>query len=139
MKKLNFLPLLLALACIVFVSSCNKDDNTPKAMNANDVNPSLIIGKWKNDQNPNFYKKYTTESSGKPDDSYFDGSDWTIGETTEDQDGTEFYYKIEGNVLREQYPNMSIYLPRVYTLMALTERRLQYFDQYNEVYSFTKQ
>jgi len=147
MKQLKFLSLLLAIATMACVTSCKKDEDIPKAMNAADVNPALLVGTWKSEKpfysnKPNSYnyKTYTTEAAPEVlDGSYEYGSDWTIGETVENQEGTEFYYKVEGNILREQHPDMSIYVPRVYTLMTLTASRLQYFDQYHEVYSFNKQ
>jgi hypothetical protein len=150
MKTLKLLSLLLACACMVFVSSCKKDDPPPKPMNAADVDTALLIGTWKSDRpfysnKPDSYnyKRYTstvaTVSNSTINDTYKDGKDWTIGDTEENSEGVEFYYRVDGNVLREQHPDMSIYILRVYTLMTLTASRLQYFDQFNEVYSFTKQ
>ncbi len=139
MKKFRILSLLLALTGMVFVSSCVKDDD-PVGMDPSKVDVSLLVGKkWKSDSNPDWYKKYTTTASPSVlDGSYKYGSDWTIGETTEDQEGTEFYYKVEGNQIKEQYPTMSIYTPRIYTIKTLTATKLEYFDSY-DVFSFTKQ
>jgi hypothetical protein len=144
MKQLKFLSLLLAIAGTVCVTSCKKDDNTPKGMNPADVNPTLLIGKWRNDGNPNSYKKFTTDTAvfpnGKFDPSYDKyGSDWTLGDKEEDEEGTEFFYKVEGNQLKELYDNMGTPLPRIYTFKTLTHNKLEYFDHYNEIYSFTKQ
>ncbi|MDR1225573.1 MAG: hypothetical protein LBK47_01570 [Prevotellaceae bacterium] len=141
MKQFRILALLLALAGLTLVTSCSTDDS-PTAMDASQVNPSLLIGKWRNDQSASNYKKYTTTTRTLPggDDSYDKyGSDWTIGETTEDQVGTEFYYKVDGNQIKEQYDNAGTPLTRIYTLMTLTSTKLEYFDHFDQVYSFTKQ
>jgi hypothetical protein len=142
MKTLKHLTLIACAAMLTLaLPSCNLfgGDDDPVGMNAADVKPALLIGKWKNDGNANNFKRYTTTSSKLPDASYEDGSDWTLGETTEGQEGTEFYYKVVGNRLTEQYPNMSTYLPRQYTLITLTANKLEYFDSYNETTSWTKQ
>ena len=142
MKQLKFLSLLLGIAVMVGATSCKKDD-TPKAMNPADVNPALLIGKWKNDANPSWYKKYTANAAELPSgfDASYDkyGSDWTLGEKEEDEEGTEFFYKVEGNQLKELFDNMGTPLPRIYTLKTLTSAKLEYFDHFHEIYSFTKQ
>ncbi len=137
MKKFRIFSLLLALAGMVFATSCAKDDD-PVGMDPTKVDATLLIGKWKNDGNSANYKKYTNTTSAQLSGNK-EGSDWTVGETTEDQEGTEFYYKVEGNQIKEQHPNMSTYILRVYTIVTLTSTKLEYFDQYNEVTSFTKQ
>jgi hypothetical protein len=139
MKTLKHLTLLACAAMLTLaLPSCNLfGDDDLVGMDAADVKSSLIIGKWKNDGNSSNYKRYTTTSSKLS--GHQDGSDWTIGETTEGQEGTEFYYKIEGNRLTEQHPTAGIYTPRQYTLMTLTSTKLEYFDSFNDVTSWTKQ
>lgn len=142
MKTLKHLTLLACAAMLTLaLPSCNLfGDEDLVGMDAADVKSSLLIGTWRNDSNAKNYKSYYTTSSKLPDASYKDGSDWTVGgETTEGQEGTEFYYKVAGNRLTEQHPNMSTYLPREYTLLTLTSSKLEYFDSFNDVTSWTKQ
>jgi hypothetical protein len=139
MKK-NFLHYVLAafVGGVVLMTSCAKEEDPPVPMKAEDVNASLLIGTWVNNNNAKDFYKFTTASSGKPDNSYKDGSDWLVGETTEGQEGTEFYYKVNGNKLTMQYPDMEIYIPRYYTFSVLTATKMEYFEADNTLHSFTK-
>jgi len=121
---------------LILTTSCVKDDS-PTALKADQVDASLLIGTWKNDNDANNFKTYTTKGGVYAGTSY--GSDWTIGETTEDQEGTEFYWKLEGNKLTELYPNMDGYITRIYTLSKLSSTQLEYFDGADDITSYTKQ
>ncbi|GHT12909.1 hypothetical protein AGMMS4956_08230 [Bacteroidia bacterium] len=140
MKK-NVLHYVLAafVGGLVLMTSCAKDEDPPVAMKAEDVNASLLIATWKNDNDAKQFMKFTNQSSGKPNGSYKDGSDWYIGQTSEDQEGTEFYYKVDGNKLILEYVNMETYLTRNYTLNTLTANKLVFFEADNDVHHFTKQ
>lgn len=105
-------------------------------MDAADVNPTLLIGTWKNNSDVNDFKQYTQTAAA---DGNKEGFAWYAGETIKGQDGTQFYYKVEGNKIYEQEDFMAGTFPRVYTLMSLTKSQLQYFDQFDEIFTFTKQ
>ncbi|GHT66948.1 hypothetical protein FACS189452_03760 [Bacteroidia bacterium] len=135
--------------------------NKTACMGTEDVQaalPYLTAGKgwWKSENEARdltTYKKYTLVSNnGIPtviwerpdlDDTYKYGSDWYLAggstSTSEDQEGTEFYYKVEGNQLFELFNNMGTYLPRQYTFSVLTADKMVYFEADNTLHSFTKQ
>ena len=119
------------------MASCTKDD-TPTAMDVAKVRPEYLLGKWRNDKNDNDFYKFTNNLTTLIAGNYKEGSDWLLGETTEDQAGTEFYYRVDGNKLKMQYKNMEMWLPRDYTLSELTETTLKFFEADGDVHSYTK-
>ena len=97
--------MLLAVAGMVFVTSCKKDKEQPDYA-------GLIIGKWKNDKSEE-YKRYTTNAVTPPVEIYYDkeGFMWNEAEDVhEGDDGTKFYYYVDGNQIKEARPNMSTYI-----------------------------
>ncbi len=139
MKQLRIFSLLLSLVGMVFVSSCMKDEDEPIPMDAKDVKPELLIGKWKNDQSEE-YKRYTTTVVNPPIENDYDkeGFMWNLAEDVQEgDDGTKFYYYIDGNQIKEARPNVSTYIYRIYTLTVLTSTKLEYFYG-NTTYSYTK-
>ena len=130
---------------MVCVASCNKDTPPDYA--------ELIIGTWKSDKpftpgDPASYnyKKYTAKAAAPVGLSgeHREGSDWTIGETTEHQAGTEFYYRIADNQLYEHHPTGvtggELYTSFTYTIRTLTATKLVYVEEkFHSEYTFFKQ
>jgi hypothetical protein len=142
---------MAAIAAIMLTAACAKDD-TPTAMDASKVNKDYLIGKWQDNKTASHFKKYSDTISQLTGlaEGYKYGSDWgDFGDATrEDQEGTKFYWKLEGNQITEYEKNMTggiewdgtwLEPPRLNKLIKLTATELEYFDQGNTIYRYTKQ
>ncbi len=122
MKQLRIFSLLLSLIGMVFVTSCMKDEEPDYA--------ELIIGKWQNNNDADDYKRYTKNAVNPPIEEVYnkEGFMWNLADDIQEgDDGTKFYYYVDGNQIKEARPNMSTYIYRIYTITTLTETKLEYF------------
>jgi hypothetical protein len=131
---------MAAIAAIMLTAACTKDD-TPTGMDVKLIVPSRLIGKWENVNLPTDFKRYTTTQANQStlDSAYKLGKEWYVAEdVSENSEGVEFYWKIDGNKILEQKYVMGTWQTRHNTLTKLTDTELEYFDNAYTKYSFIK-
>lgn len=111
---------LLTLAAIV-LTGCDKL-NTQKTFDKN-----LVIGKW---QSGTEFWVYQVGGIGHT---------WDTNDDVAETEAQDFYWEMDGNqLIITHMGEMGELIPKPYTLILLTSDKLQYRDNYNKTYSFTK-
>lgn len=116
MKRITIL--LLAISAIV-LTGCDK---TQKNFDMN-----LLLGKW---QSGTEYWVYQAGGIGHT---------WDTSDDVTEEEAQHFNWEVNGNQLIITHRGeMGELIPKSYTLVMLTSDRLQYKDNYDKTYSFTK-
>lgn len=127
--KLNNLFRLSFIAVIAFtISSC-----IPESEN---FDSTLLIGKWS--------RNYTEDNIAKTEYYRYDtggtGVTWVPAEDVSEEEGQSFTWILDQSELTHIYimEVSSTTVTKIYTVTKLTSTTLEYKDDYNEVYTYTK-
>lgn len=115
-RLLNYLPVLFIVATIF--SSCMPEENFDEA---------LLIGKW---QSGTLFYRYDTGGSGVS---------WDTADDVTEAEGQAFTWTlVKAELTHIHVIEMGGSVPKVYTVTKLTETALEYKDDFDKKYSFTK-
>lgn len=116
-RLLNYLPVLFIVA--VLFSSCLPEE---------DFDEALLIGKWRSGTE---YYRYNAGGTGKTWD--------TSDDVTEEDPGGDFTWTlVKAELTHIHVIEMGGSVPKVYTVTKLTETALEYIDDFDKKYAFTK-
>lgn len=115
-RLLNYLPVLFIVA-VVF-SSCLPEE---------DFDEALLIGKW---QSGTLFYRYDTGGTGVS---------WDTSEDVQEADGQAYTWTlVKAELTHIHVIEMGGSVPKVYTVTKLTETELEYKDDFDNKYAFTK-
>lgn len=122
MKKIfSWLMLLLPL---LMLSSCAEEEEAF-------YDENFLYGKW---ESGTLYYKYMSDHTG---------ATWDLADDITEEEAMQFTWTLVKDELTHIYvtelsTSTKASIPKVYTVVTLTEDRLVYEDDYGKMYSFTK-
>ena len=122
MKKI--FPLIIALFSVAMISSCMSEEEKT-------FDESLLYGKW---NSGTLYYKYLSDHSG---------ATWDVADDISEEEALMFTWTLVSDELTHIYvtevsASTKASIPKVYTVITLTESTLMYEDDYGNLYTFTK-
>lgn len=112
--------ILSLVLVMLFLNSCEEIEVS--------FDQTLIIGKW---QSGTLFERYDSDNSG---------ATWDTADDVTEAEAQEFTWTIETDQLEQIHiiENGGV-VPKVYTLITLTETTLEYTDDYGVSKTFSKQ
>ncbi|GHV66320.1 hypothetical protein FACS1894199_09480 [Bacteroidia bacterium] len=128
-RKIGGLAVSLAILLFTF-AACQEDDETTKKA-AQNIDKTLLYGKWKNNNKTGEYWKYESNNTG---------STWDESEDVHEDEAQAFRWTLSGSELKQFHKMESgeAEIPKgEYTITTLSASSLKYKDKFKS-YSFTK-